>query len=165
MFFLYPVAAIFRVVPLHGIVDCLEALRQEVARAAGVVHELWGFDVARLSDDFIHRQAVPDEARNRHGRKELPFVLLEAFVQKLLEQIAEGLQVAGADDAIVLEKLDDFNEDFAVLVKKLFVVYVFDGEVVVRVEFHNAERLFQVSDHLFPVLFLHLQTAHSLCNL
>ena len=71
------------------IIDCLVTFGEEVRRAARVIDNFGRFGLNNL----VERQAVPNELRNGRGREELPFVLLEAFVEELLKQIAECLQV------------------------------------------------------------------------
>ena len=62
-----------------------------MSRAAGVIYNL-GIDRSPLGSHHTRdRQAVPYKARYRHRSEKLPLVLLEALVEKLLEQIAEEL--------------------------------------------------------------------------
>ena len=103
--------------------------------SAGVIDNLGNNRFIVAANKRIQRQTIPHKAAERHGRKELPFVLLEALGKKLLKEIAESLQIAGANNAVILEKLHNLDKNLAVLIEKLFVVYVLEREVIVRVEF------------------------------
>jgi hypothetical protein len=96
---------------------------EEVAGATGVVDDFWWRGV--LGDEALQRQAHYDEAADGERREVLAFALLDALVEKALEEVAEKLAVAGfIGQADVLPHLDDFQQDFGVLVEQLFVVNV-----------------------------------------
>ena len=64
-----------------AIVDRLKSFRQEMPRAASIIDNFWRC----VENNFVERQAVPNEMSNGNRRKELSFVLLEAFIEQLFK--------------------------------------------------------------------------------
>ena len=136
-----------------AIVDGFKALRQKMPRAASVIDDARVNHLAVFRADFlIERQAIPYETRERNRREELPLVLLETVIEKLLEEIAEELKIFRADDPISLEKPNDLDEDFAVLPEQFFIVNFLKRELVVCKEFQSPNGLIEFVDQFLPRL-------------
>ena len=105
------------IIALKRGVDRFKALCQKMSRPAGVINDFGEYRFTLPAHDPIQWQTVPDKAGNGNGRKELPFVLFESLIEQLFKEIAQRLQIAGADNPVLLKKLDHFHKDFSVLIE------------------------------------------------
>ena len=136
---------------LHKEIDCFYGFCQEMACAAGIVDHFW-IDCAPFG--FYHPinwQTVPNEPGDRNRSEKLSFVLLETLVQKLLEQITQELMLRRVNDSVFLKQLHHLHEDFSVLIEQLFVVDIFEGKIIVRIEFQNTNCVLKILNCFFTL--------------
>lgn len=65
------------------------------------------------------------------------------------------------NDSVFLKQLHHLHEDFSVLIEQLFVVDIFEGKIIVRIEFQNTNCVLKILNCFLRFEPVYVENSHS----